>query len=40
MVSIMATIRKAYYNSLHKPKKPIPTDLKKLHVKTTEKSLP
>ena len=29
-----------YYNSLQKPKKPIPTNLKKLHVKTTEKSLP
>jgi len=29
-----------YYNSLQKPKKPIPTDLKELHVKTTEKSLP
>jgi len=29
-----------YYNSLQKPKKPIPKDLKQLHVKTTEKSLP
>lgn len=29
-----------YYNSLQKPKKPIPTNLKQLHVKTTEKSLP
>ena len=29
-----------YYNSLEKPKKPIPTDLKELHVKTTEQSLP
>ena len=26
-----------YYNSLQKPKKPIPKDLKQLHVKTTEK---
>ena len=29
-----------YYDSLQKPKKPILTDLKELHVKTTEKYLP
>ena len=29
-----------YYNSLQKSKMPIPTDLKELHVKTTEKFLP